>query len=169
MLNIFVVLCCPIRVPISICSVFLCNNFVHNILFIISDHLLFCHFVFRFRTTSYYHRNIFLTKQKPSLLTYYTYTNFTSFLFLDDASKYNFVIRRRSFLSLFSFYILKFYFLNYYYFNYFVSLTLFTIGLFYIPYSYCAVFMISSLYVASACKKPLPTSFPFFGNQLLSG
>ena len=82
----------------------LCNNFVHDILFIISDHNLhFCHFVFHFRTTSYYQRNIFLIKQMSSLLSYYTYTNLTSFLFLGDSSKYNFVISRRSFLSIFHF------------------------------------------------------------------
>ena len=56
------------------------NNFVHDILFIMSDHhLLFCHIEFRFRTTSYHHRNIFLTKQMTLLLTYYSYINFTSF------------------------------------------------------------------------------------------
>jgi hypothetical protein len=106
----------------------LCNNFVHDILFVISDpYLIFCHFEFRFRTTSYHHRNIFLIKQMPLLLTYYTYTNFTSFLSLHDSSKYNFVISRRFFCQFFILHlnILKFYFFNYYYFNYFLSFNCF--------------------------------------------
>ena len=141
------------------------NNFVHHILFIMSDHrLLFCHIEFRFRTTSYHHRNMFLTKQMPLLLTYYSYINFTSYLFQDDSPKYNFVISRRSFLSLFHF--LSSGFFNsiswiIIILNISFPLTLFTFGLLYDSYSHFAVFMITSLYVASSFKKPLPNSFPF--------
>ena len=99
-------LCCTVLSNFSLNLFMLCvslrKNFVHDTLFIMSDHyLLFCDIEFRFRTTSYHLRNIFLTKQMPLLLTYYSYINFTSYLFLDNSPKYNFVISRRSFLSLF--------------------------------------------------------------------
>jgi hypothetical protein len=101
-------LCCTVLSNFSLNLFMLCvslrNNFVHDIMFIISDHhLLLCHIEFRFRTTSYHHRNIFLTKQMTLLLTYYSYINFTSFLFQDDTSKCNFVISSCSFFFFFYF------------------------------------------------------------------